>query len=119
MDISATIQAWKKEPGFTANVGMILVHNGVVRATSRSGQAVSVVRVRPDRERISTLCREAEALPGIWRARAEAAEGELAPGDDLLFLLVAGDFRENVKSALSWLLDRVKAEAVTKEEVLA
>ena len=31
MDISRVIEAMKKEPGFSKNVGMVLVHNGVVR----------------------------------------------------------------------------------------
>ncbi|PLY01037.1 MAG: molybdenum cofactor biosynthesis protein, partial [Desulfuromonas sp.] len=45
-----------------------------------------------------------------------ARTGILEPGDDLLFLIVAGDIRENVKPALALLLDRVKSEAVSKRE---
>lgn len=40
----------------------------------------------------------------------------LKPGDDLLFLVVAGDIRENVKSVFAELLDRIKSEAVLKQE---
>ena len=43
----------------------------------------------------------------------------MKPGDDVLFLIVAGDIRENVKAAFAELLDRKKAEAVFKQEVLA
>ena len=60
---------------------------------------------------------EIEARPGIFRAVAEARSGEYVPGDDLLFLIVAGDIRENVKPALADLLDRIKSEAVTKQEL--
>ena len=35
MDISQAIAELKKTPGFSENVGMILVHNGVVRGWSR------------------------------------------------------------------------------------
>jgi molybdopterin synthase catalytic subunit len=99
---------------------MMLVHNGVVRAWSRANHApVRSVRVRPDRARILDICREMEQRPGIFRILAEANEGELTPGDDLLFLVVAGDIRENVTSAFAELLDRIKAEAVIKEEVPA
>ena len=35
MNISETIAEMKKNPEFAKNVGMILVHNGVVRAWSR------------------------------------------------------------------------------------
>ena len=41
----------------------------------------------------------------------------MKPGDDVLFLVVAGDIRENVKPALALMLDRVKTEAVSKREV--
>ncbi|MEW5773449.1 MAG: molybdenum cofactor biosynthesis protein MoaE [Thermodesulfobacteriota bacterium] len=120
MDISATIAELKKDPEFAARVGMVLVHNGIVRGTSRKdGRAVTCVDVSPDRARISELCREYEARPGIYRVLAEAASGRLNVGDDLLFIVVAGDFRENVKPVLAELLDRIKAEAVVKQETCA
>ena len=47
MDISKTIAEMKKEPGFAEQVGMVLVHNGVVRAWSRKDRsAVSAIDVR-------------------------------------------------------------------------
>lgn len=117
MDISKAIAELKKEPGFTDNVGMILVHNGVVRGWSRdSRKTVKTITVTPDNGKIQSLCREFESRPGIYRVLAEANSGTLKPGDDLLFLVVAGDLRENVKSALAELLDRVKSEAVIKQE---
>jgi len=120
LDITKTLAELKQEPGFTEHVGMMLVHNGVVRAWSRTDHApVRFVRVRPDRARMLDICREMEQRPGIFRILAEANEGELKPGDDLLFFVVAGDIRENVKRAFAELLDRIKAEAIIKEEVTA
>lgn len=118
MDISATIARLKKEPGFTEKVGMVLVHNGIVRGWSRAGGAkVGAVDVRPDYGRIEELRAEYEKKPGIFRVLVEARQGRLMPGDDLLFIVVAGDLRENVKPVLAELLDRVKAEAVAKTEL--
>ena len=117
MDISKTLADLKKRPGFVENVGMMLVHNGVVRAWSRKDHApVTSVRVTPDRGRIQAIRRELEGRPGIFCILAEAAEGLLKPGDDLLFLVVAGDIREHVKDTFAELLDRIKAEAVLKQE---
>lgn len=117
MDISKTIAQLKQEPGFSEKVGMILVHNGVVRGWSRKdGAAVGEIQVRPDRSRIEQLRAEYEKKPGIYRVLIEACEGRLKPGDDLLFIVVAGDIRENVKPVLAELLDRVKSEAVSKTE---
>jgi molybdopterin synthase catalytic subunit len=118
MDISATIAKLKQEPGFTQKVGMVLVHNGIVRGWSRAdGSAVGEVDVRPDYRRMEELRAEYEQKPGIFRVLVEAREGKLKPGDDLLFIVVAGDLRENVKPVLAELLDRLKAEAIAKKEL--
>lgn len=107
----------KKDPEFSRNVGMVLVHNGVVRSWSREDRAaVSRIEVRANSEKIESLRREYEGKPGIYKILVEARSGILAPGDDLLFIIVAGDLRENVKPVLSELLDRIKSEAVTKRE---
>ncbi|OGR40216.1 MAG: molybdenum cofactor biosynthesis protein [Desulfovibrionales bacterium GWA2_65_9] len=120
MDISQAIAELKKTPGFSENVGMILVHNGVVRGWSRKDHKdVSAVEITPDHAKIQALCEEFQKRPGIFRAIAHAEGGVKRPGDDVLFIIVAGDIRENVKSALSDLLDRIKSEAVSKREVFA
>ena len=118
MDISRTIAELKQDPGFAENVGMVLVHNGTVRAWSRKDrETCTSLKVTPNRQRIEELRKEYEQKPGIYRIVVEALEGEFAPGDDLLFIIVAGDIRENVKPVLAELLDRIKAEAVSKEEI--
>ena len=56
MDISKTLQELKKRPEFADNVGMILIHNGVVRNWSRQDRAkVTAVEVTPDHEKIAAL----------------------------------------------------------------
>jgi len=119
MDITKTIENLKQEPGFAENVGMMLVHNGVVRAWSRADKAkVTGVKVTPNHAKIQEICSEFEKRPGIFRVVAKAREGTLLPGDDLLFLIVAGDIRENVLAAFTDLLNTVKKEGVVKEEIL-
>ena len=117
MDITRTIAALKKEPGFAENVGMVLIHHGVVRAWSRKDRSsVSHVDVAANEKKLAALCDEYSKKPGIYRIIIEAQTGKLHLGDDLLFILVAGDIREHVKPVLAELLDRVKAEAVIKTE---
>ena len=120
MTIDEMLQAMRALEGFTDNVGMVLMHNGVVRSWSRQNHdTVTAVEVFPDQERIDAITKDIEAKPGIFKAMAYAHSGALKPGDDLLKLLVAGDVRENVIPALTEYLNRVKAEAVKKREVLA
>ena len=46
-------------------------------------------------------------------------EGELFVGDDLLYVVVAGDLRENVFGVMSEVIDRLKKEGVSKTETYA
>ena len=118
MDISKTISALKKRPDFTDHVGMVLVHNGTVRSWSRGDKSLVVaIEVTPDIDKIETIRKEILRYPGIYDIVIEARSGLLKPGDDLLFIVVAGDIREHVKPALADLLDRIKSEAVTKKEL--
>jgi molybdopterin synthase catalytic subunit len=120
MDISKTIAEMKKNPAFAENVGMVLVHNGVVRAWSRqTREGVTALEVTPDQEKIEAIRREFLQRPGIFNIVVEARSGSFQPGDDLLFIIVAGDIRENVKPVLGELLDRIKSEAITKKEVMS
>lgn len=110
----------KARPGYEENVGMILLHNGTVRAWSRAGhKRVMAVEVEPNEIKIGQICQELGARPGIFAISAQANPGLLKPGDDLLYLAVAGDVRENVIPVLSELLNRIKSEAVKKKEFLA
>nr|WP_320011417.1 molybdenum cofactor biosynthesis protein MoaE [uncultured Desulfobulbus sp.] len=118
MDISKTIAEMKKRPDFTENVGMILIHNGTVRAWSRGDHAdVLGLETTVDDEKVEQLRQEYLERPGIYDIIIETHSGTFKPGDDLLFIIVAGDIRENIKPVLADLLDRVKAEAVTKKEI--
>ena len=117
LDISKKIAEMKKDPEFAKNVGMVLIHNGTVRGWSREDKSlVTRLEVSADLEKIESLRKEYEAKPGIYKVLVKANSGVMIPGDDLLFIIVAGDIRENVKPVLSELLDRIKSEAVKKKE---
>ena len=119
MDISQIIKELKSRPDFADHVGMILIHNGTVRNWSRKDRAkVSALEVTPDYIKIEALRQEYLKHEGIFDIIIEAFSGTFQPGDDLLYIIVAGDIRENIKPALAGLLDRVKAEAVTKKEIM-
>ena len=119
MDITDAIARLKQQPGFTDNVGMMLIHNGVVRNWSRADRrTVTALEVTPDQEKIERLRQEYLQREGIFAILIEAMEGTFVPGDDLLYIIVAGDIRENIKPVLAELLDRVKSEAITKREII-
>lgn len=110
----------KARPGYEEQAGMILLHNGTVRAWSRDDRKkVLAVEVKPDEIKIGQICQELGSRPGIFAISAQTNPGLLKPGDDLLYLAVAGDLREHVLPVMSELLNRIKSEAMHKKEFLA
>jgi molybdopterin synthase catalytic subunit len=115
MDMNALIDTIKSHPDYH-KVGMILCHNGVVRGTSRGGTPVSSVTVSAERKAIGRIVAEQKKRPGIVEILVEVNEGDLAVGDDLLFIVVAGDIREHVIPVLSDTLNLIKAQGTRKTE---
>ncbi len=115
MDINALVAKIKAHPDHE-KIGMILTHNGVVRATARDGRPVSGLKVEVRQAVIDEIVAEQKARPGIVEILVEVASGELTIGDDLLLIAVAGDIRENVIPALSDTLNAIKARGTLKTE---
>ena len=114
----------KKDPA-AAGCGMFLIHNGVVRETARAkvreGAAdtapVRGMRFGYDAEKAAAAVEETKTMAGIHYVRVWLNEGELALGDDIMFVLVGGDIRPHVIDALQFLVGRLKNECVTEIEI--
>ncbi len=116
MNLTDLIDKIKKHPDYD-KAGMILCHNGVVRRTSRDGRRVTGLKVQVDYEKLENVLIEFKKRPGIVDILIEiAGEKDLAVGDDVMFLVVAGDIRENVISTLSDTLNAVKSTVTSKTE---
>ena len=119
MSLDRIVKDIKSRPGYSENVGMIALHNGTVREWSRNGhKKVIAVEVFANELKVGEICQEVGTMPGIFAVTAEPQQGRLKPGDDLLYLAVAGDVREHVLPAFETLLNRIKSEAVEKREIL-
>lgn len=116
MEMEKWLREIKRHPDFE-KAGMILCHNGIVRATSRDGRPVSGLHVAVDHQRLDRILEQARQRPGIVDVRVEIAEDrDLSVGDDVMLLLVAGDVRENVLKALSETLEAIKTTVTQKTE---
>ncbi len=116
MNLNSIIDSVKKHPDYK-KTGMILCHNGVVRSTSRDGRQVSGLRVAVDHEKLRNVITENKKRPGIVEILVEIAEDkDLAIGEDVMFLVVAGDIRDNVIEALKHTLDDIKTTVTAKTE---
>jgi molybdopterin synthase catalytic subunit len=120
MDISRAVATMKGRADFIDKVGVALIHVDVVRACPRPGnKRVVALEILPDKDRTEAIREDFLRRPGIYDIVIEAKSGRFHPGEELLFLLVAGDVRENVQPVLAELFDRIKAEAIVKKEIVA
>lgn len=119
MKIEPLIERIKGHPAYP-QVGMILCHNGVVRATSRDGRPVTGLRVSVDQAALGRVIAQHKSKAGIVDIQVEiAADRDLAVGDDVMLLVVAGDIRETVIQALSDTLNAIKKTVTRKTEYFA
>ena len=116
MDLNALLDSIKRHPDFD-KAGMVLAHNGVVRSTSRDGRKVKGLKVAVDQEKLNQIVAEQKQRAGIVDIGVEIAEDrDLAVGDDVMYLVVAGDIRENVIAVLSDTLNQIKSTVTQKTE---
>ena len=116
MNIQNLIATIKSNPDYN-KAGMVLYHNGVVRSTSRDGRPVKGLRVKVDQQKLEEILEIYRQRPGIVDIQVEiAADCDLAVGDDVMLLAVAGDIRENVIETLTNALNAIKATVTTKTE---
>ncbi|GAQ95099.1 molybdopterin synthase catalytic subunit [Thermodesulfovibrio aggregans] len=115
--IDSWISEIKSHPQ-SSSIGMILVHNGIVRATSKEGKPVKGMRLSYNAQKLNEIIKEIKNREGVFEVRVWINEGELKIGDDIMKVLVAGRFRTDVIPALQELVSRIKNEVVHEEEII-
>ncbi|HYA11680.1 MAG TPA: molybdenum cofactor biosynthesis protein MoaE [Thermodesulfovibrionales bacterium] len=105
-----------KQSSDPQELGMILIHNGIVRATSKHGKLVRGVHLSYDREKLNSLVTEFRGKDGIVAIKAWINEGTIRVGDDIMFVLVAGRLRTDVLPTFEELISKIKKEVVSEKE---
>jgi molybdopterin synthase catalytic subunit len=122
-----SVDAWLKEAKAhpsAANVGMFLIHNGVVRQTPKAlvregrddGSRVTGMEFSYDAAKVDAAIAETYKLDGIFYVKVWLNEGILTVGDDIMYVLIGGDIRPHVVDALQFLVGKIKKECVTEIE---
>ncbi len=114
------IEQWISEIKKTVppeELGMILVHQGVVRATSKKGEAVKGMTLTYDQPGLDQATARFKQREGIADIRVWINEGKLAVGDDIMKVCVAGRFRTDILPVFQELLTLIKGEIVREEEI--
>jgi molybdopterin synthase catalytic subunit len=116
MKLTQLIESIKQHPDYP-KVGVILCHNGVVRATSRDGRQVSGLRIVVDQEKLRQVVEANKRRDGIVDIRVHInADVDLKVGEDVMYIVVAGDIRENVISTLQDTLNTIKSTVTQKTQ---
>ena len=113
------IDKWLEEVKQKANpaeLGMILVHNGIVRGTKKSGEPVHGMKLSYDQKKLNSIIPIFRQKPGVVEVKVWINAGNLEVGDNIMLVLVAGKFRTDVLPVLEELLSAIKSEIVTEEE---
>jgi molybdopterin synthase catalytic subunit len=99
------------------SIGMIASHLGIVRGFSRNGKDVEGVDVKYNTDKLKVIISKIKLMQGIVEVLVDVNEGNLKVGDELMFVAVGGDIRENVFAALIEAVEQIKKNAVTKQEL--
>lgn len=113
----------KNDPA-ALQVGMFLVHNGVVRQTPKAkvrqgiddGSTVKGMEFSYDGAKVDAAIAETYKMDGIYYVRVWLNEGQLELGDDIMYVLIGGDIRPHVVDALQFLVEKIKSECVIEIE---
>ena len=98
-------------------LGMILSHNGIVRATAKNGGKVQAMNLSYDKQKLAAALRKFKKKEGIVDIRVWINKGHLKIGDDIMYVCVAGRFRKDVLPVFQELISMIKTEIVTEEEL--
>ena len=98
-------------------LGMILLHNGIVRATAKDGGKVQAMNLSYDKAKLEATVGEFKKREGIADIRAWINEGHLKIGDDIMNVCVAGRFRKDILPVFQELITVIKTEIVSEEEL--
>jgi len=116
MDLDQMIKRIK-ESFDSAKIGMIATHLGIVRGHSLDGNTVLGMEVYFKRDMLYKIVSDIRNLDGIIEVLVDVSEGSLSVGDEVMAVVVGGDTREHVFSALIEAVNRIKAEATKKKEI--
>ncbi len=118
MNLQKMLDSLKNHPKYHDS-GMILIHNGVVRNHSRDGKSVESLSISVNHQKVKDIIDKNKKKKGIIEILVDIKEGEnLKVGQDLMYLLVMGDIRDNIIPVLKETLDEIKRTASIKQEVL-
>jgi len=108
------IKNTKSKPNFQ-KAGAIALFIGLVRGETLKGKKVQKLKLEAYEEKaneiLTNICNDLKKKKGIVDVQIRHLLGEFSVGEDLVYVLVAGDHRKNVFPVLEEAVERYKKEA--------
>ncbi|WP_022671089.1 molybdenum cofactor biosynthesis protein MoaE [Hippea alviniae] len=114
-DINRTIEEIKNSSNID-NLGMILMHNGIVRATSKDGRKISFMELDYDEKKLKELVEYANKQSFVEKCVVWINKGKLNIGDDIMFVVLAGTDRKRLLPLFEEIIEKLKKEIVKEIE---
>ena len=118
------LQTAKKSKN-AANCGMFLIHNGVVRCTSKKSvrkstksiKKISKLDVSFDKNKVNDAIIKTLQKKGIYYCDVYINKGKLNVGDNIMYIVIGGDIRQRVVKALESLVEIIKSSCIKEIEI--
>lgn len=112
-----------KEKRDLTKAGAIVSFVGVVRGQTFKGEQVQKLEVEAYEEKanevLANICRDLKGREGVMDVQIHHLLGEFSVGEELVYVLVAGQHRKDVFPVLEEAVDRFKKEApIFKKEYI-
>jgi len=108
------IESVRKRPDFK-KVGAMALFVGVVRGKTKEGESVKSLQLEAYNEKanetLEKICKDLKAKKGIVDVQIHHFTGKFELGEDLVYVIAAGEHRENVFPVLKEAVERYKKEA--------
>ncbi len=114
-DVNRTIEEIKNSSNID-NLGMILLHNGIVRATSKDGRKISFMELNYDEKKLKELIEYANKQSFVEKCVIWINKGTLKIGDDIMFVILAGTDRKRLLPLFEEIIEKIKKEIVKEIE---
>ena len=117
------LERLKRNPDFE-KAGAVACFIGVVRNQTPKGEKVVKLEIEAYEEKanetLEEICRQLEEREGIIAVEIHHFTGEFKPGEELVYVLVAGKHRQETFQTLKKAVERYKKEAAIfkKEHII-
>ncbi len=99
------------------NLGMILVHNGIVRGTSKNEKPITGMIVDYNDKKLKALKEKVGQLEFVESIEITINKGKLKVGDDIMVVVLAGNNRKRLIPLFEEIIEEIKQNIVEEKEI--